>query len=62
MFEAFGSAIGEIFYAPNLKEKAKGLKRFLELTGTHNEGFITSGTSYEEGLSAFFNEYLEGGG
>jgi len=27
MFEAFGSAIGEIFYDPNLKEKAKELGR-----------------------------------
>lgn len=37
-------------------------KRFLELTGTHNEGFITSGTEYEEGLDMFIREYLEAGG
>ena len=34
-------------------------KKFLELTGTHNEGFITSGVLYEEGLDTFIRQYLE---
>jgi|TARA_B100000315_G_C14488657_1_gene546459 hypothetical protein len=34
-------------------------KEFLEITGTHNEGFIASGKHYEEGLNAFISEYAE---
>ena len=34
-------------------------KRFLEISGTHNEGFITSGRHYEEGLNSFISEYVE---
>ena len=33
-------------------------KRFLEISGTHNEGFITSGRYYEEGLNAFILEHV----
>jgi hypothetical protein len=39
---------------------AKEPKRFLEISGTHNEGFITSGRHYEEGLSAFILEHVGG--
>ncbi len=42
-----------------LFEMAKEPKRFLEITGTHNEGFITSGKRYEEGLNAFISEHIE---
>lgn len=42
-----------------LFEMAKEPKKFLEITGTHNEGFITSGKHYEEGLDAFILEHLE---
>jgi len=42
-----------------LFEMANEPKEFLEITGTHNEGFITSGKRYEEGLSAFISEYIE---
>ena len=42
-----------------LFEMAKEPKRFLEITGSHNEGFITSGKRYEEGLNAFISEYIE---
>ena len=41
-----------------LFEMAKEPKKFLEITGTHNEGFITSGKYYEEGLNAFILEYV----
>jgi len=41
-----------------LFEIAKEPKRFLEITGTHNEGFITSGKRYEEGLNTFISEYI----
>ena len=42
-----------------LFEMAKEPKKLLEITGTHNEGFITSGRRYEEGLSTFISEYIE---
>jgi len=42
-----------------LFEMAKEPKKFLEISGTHNEGFITSGKHYEEGLNAFILEYVE---
>jgi len=42
-----------------LFEMAKKPKKFLEIAGTHNEGFITSGKLYEEGLNAFISEYVE---
>ena len=42
-----------------LFETAKEPKKFLEITGTHNAGFITSGKRYEEGLNAFISEYIE---
>jgi len=42
-----------------LFEMASEPKKFLEISGTHNEGFITSGKRYEEGLNAFISEYAE---
>ncbi len=42
-----------------LFEMAKEPKKFLEITGTHNAGFITSGKRYEEGLNTFISEYIE---
>jgi len=41
-----------------LFEMAKEPKKFLEIAGTHNEGFITSGKRYEEGLDPFISEYI----
>ncbi len=46
-------------HAQRLFEMAKEPKGFLEITGTHNEGFITSGRRYEEGLDAFISEHAE---
>ena len=46
-------------HGQRLFETAPEPKKFLELTGTHNEGFITSGTRYEEGLNTFIRQYLE---
>jgi len=34
-------------------------KRFLEISGTHNEGFLSSGKHYEEGLDSFILEQVE---
>jgi len=34
-------------------------KELLEIHGTHNEGFITSGKLYEQGLEAFISRYAE---
>jgi len=42
-----------------LFELAKEPKEFLEISGTHNEGFITSGRHYEQGLNAFISEHAE---
>lgn len=42
-----------------LFELAKEPKEFLEISGTHNEGFITSGENYEQGLNAFISEHAE---
>ena len=42
-----------------LFEVAREPKEFLEIAGTHNEGFITSGKHYEEGLNVFISEYVE---
>ncbi|MCP4634482.1 MAG: alpha/beta hydrolase, partial [candidate division Zixibacteria bacterium] len=33
-------------------------KMFLELTGSHNDGFILSGKRYVNGLKTFLNQYL----
>ena len=42
-----------------LFDMASEPKRFLEISGTHNEGFLTSGRQYEEGLKMFISEYLK---
>ncbi|NOR43939.1 MAG: hypothetical protein GQ572_11445 [Gammaproteobacteria bacterium] len=39
-------------------EAAPEPKQFLEMQGGHNDGFITSGTSYVKGLKAFINKSL----
>ncbi len=44
-----------------LFEMANEPKELLEITGTHNEGFITSGKHYEEGLNAFILEHVDSG-
>lgn len=41
-----------------LFEAAREPKEFLEITGTHNDGFMTSGKRYEDGLNAFLRDYL----
>ncbi len=46
-------------HGQRLFEMAKEPRKFLEITGTHNEGFITSGKRYEEGLNAFVSEYMD---
>lgn len=46
-------------HGQQLFERARGPKEFLEISGTHNEGFITSGERYIEGLNTFISEYLE---
>ena len=42
-----------------LFEVARETKKFLEISGTHNEGFITSGKDYEKGLNTFISEHIE---
>jgi hypothetical protein len=43
----------------HLFDIAKEPKHFLEITGTHNEGFIASGKHYEAGLNGFISKYAE---
>lgn len=33
-------------------------KRLLEISGSHNQGFVTSGAVYRDGLEGFISEYL----
>jgi fermentation-respiration switch protein FrsA (DUF1100 family) len=44
-------------HGQRLFERAMEPKKFLEISGSHNEGFITSGKRYEEGLNAFISEH-----
>jgi fermentation-respiration switch protein FrsA (DUF1100 family) len=37
---------------------ARGPKAFLRISGTHNDGFLTSGEQYVEGLRAFLCEHV----
>ena len=46
-------------HGQRLFEVAREPKRFLEITGTHNQGFIMSGERYEEGLNMFISEYFK---
>jgi uncharacterized protein len=43
-----------------LWEAAPEPKAFLEISGTHNDGFVTTGRRYEEGLAAFLGEHGPG--
>ncbi len=49
-------------HGQRLFEVAHEPKEFLEISGSHNEGFITSGTRYKEGLNAFISKYLNSKG
>ena len=40
-----------------LFETANGPKEFLEIIGTHNEGFMTSAERYEDGLESFVSKH-----
>jgi fermentation-respiration switch protein FrsA (DUF1100 family) len=44
-----------------LFEMAKEPKKFLEISGTHNGGFITSGKYYESGIDEFVFRFVEHG-
>jgi len=46
-------------HGKRLFETAPEPKKFLEISGTHNEGFLTSGSQYQEGLNAFITEHLD---
>ena len=43
-------------HGQQLFESAREPKKFLEITGTHNNGFITSGKCYEDGLHTFISQ------
>ena len=47
-----------VSHGRQLFETASEPKRFLEISGTHNEGFITSGEIYYEGLNTFILEHI----
>ncbi len=54
-----GDEIMPFSHGQRLFVMAKEPKKFLEITGTHNDGFITSGKRYEDGLNAFISEHIE---
>lgn len=39
---------------------ARAPKQFLEMRGSHNDGFIVTGAAYMDGLDAFLAHYLDG--
>jgi hypothetical protein len=41
-----------------LFKNASEPKGFLQITGGHNEGFLTSGKIYTDGLNRFISRYL----
>lgn len=45
-------------HSQRLFEVAKEPKEFLEISGSHNEGFILSSKRYQEGLDTFISKYL----
>lgn len=47
-----------VAHGRQLFETAREPKRFLEISGTHNEGFITSGEVYYKGLNTFVLEHI----
>jgi len=42
-----------------LFEAAREPKSFLEIRGIHNDGFLTNGKSYEDGLGKFLSTFLK---
>ena len=53
-----GDDIIPFAHGRRLFEAAKEPKQFLEIAGTHNDGFVTSAKSYKEGLDAFVSRHL----
>ncbi|MBW2596340.1 MAG: alpha/beta hydrolase [Deltaproteobacteria bacterium] len=53
-----GDDIIPFAHGRRLFEAAKEPKQFLEIAGTHNDGFVTSAKSYKEGLDAFISKHL----
>jgi pimeloyl-ACP methyl ester carboxylesterase len=49
-------------HGKRLFEVAKEPKEFLEISGSHNEGFIISGKRYEDGLNAFISRHFVSNG
>ena len=45
-------------FGRKLFELANPPKEFLEITGSHNDGFLTSGRRYSDGLDAFLSRHL----
>jgi len=42
-----------------LFETANEPKQFLEITGSHTDGFLATGTRYQEGLNQFISDNLQ---
>ena len=49
-------------HGQKLFDAANEPKQFLEIRGTHNEGFIVSAQRYQDGLDSFISEHLGKGG
>lgn len=48
-----------VIHGQRLYQNASKPKEFLEITGTHNDGFITSGALYEDGLNSFIRQHMD---
>jgi len=49
-------------FGRRLFEAAEEPKEFLEISGNHNEGFLTSGEKYVEGIDRFISKYVRADG
>lgn len=58
-FHSRGDDIVPFELGRELFDRAAGPKRFVELEGGHNEGFLASGSSYIEALESFLDEHLK---
>ena len=48
-----------VAHGRRLFDAAKEPKEFLEIRGSHNDGFLTSGNLYRQGLEVFLEKYLQ---
>ena len=50
--------LGLRFSQADLPGTANEPKRFLEIAGSHNAGYLTTGDKYDNGIKSFLDAYL----